>query len=89
MMTLKRKLFFIGFGNMRTGASQLYKGLTNHAFTTGRGQGLTGAQRFGSIMSGTKNLAKGGLKFTAGVGGTALALGGLGLAGLKSAVSDG
>lgn len=88
-MRLKRKLFFFGLGNIRTGLSQTYKGLTDLSLRRGNVQHMTGAQRRASVMSGMKNLAKGGIKFTAGVGGTALALGGLGLAGLHSMATDG
>ena len=89
MMTLKRKLFFIGFGNMRTGASQLYKGLTNISLRKGNLQNMTGAQRRASVMSGLGNLGKGALKF--GVGTTAIAGGTALLAGnaLKNMATDG
>lgn len=88
-MVLKRKLFFLGSANWRMGGSQIFKGLTNRSVMNGNFQGMTGRQRIESIMRGSVNLGKGALKTTAGVGGAALAVGGLGLAGLKSITNDG
>ena len=89
MMILKRKLFFMGSGNYRMGASQIFKGLTNKSIMNGNLQNMTGAQRFGSVMRGVGNVGKGAIKTTVGVGGTALALGGLGAMALKNAATDG
>jgi hypothetical protein len=88
MLRLKRKNYS-SFGTIRSGISQQIKGLSNHAFTTGRYQGLTGAQRFGMFAKGTGNVLKGtaGLALKTGAG--ALALGGLGLAGIHSMATDG
>jgi hypothetical protein len=88
-MKLKRKLFFFGLGNIRTGLSQTYKGLTDLSLRRGNVQHMTGAQRRASVMSGMKNLAKGGIKFTAGVGGTALLASGLAIKGIHDAATDG
>lgn len=89
MLTLKRKLFFLGSGNYRMGASQIFKGLTNKSIMNGNLQNMTGRQRFGSVMKGFGNLGKGAIKTTVGVGGTALAVGGLGAMALKNAATDG
>ena len=82
MLTLKRKLFFLGSGNYRMGLSQIRTGFANRNIWTGK-------QMAGSIMKGFGNLGKGAIKTTVGVGGTALAVGGLGAMALKNAATDG
>ena len=88
-MRLKRKLFFFGLGNIRTGASQMFKGITNRSVMNLNKQDMTGAQRFGSVMKGAGNITKGGLKFTAGVGGAALLAGGLAAKGIHDMATNG